>query len=365
MFRIILSLLYMFILISVLSLFGIDVMAANGNMVIVMLIAMIFMFCLCWAIIPKLESIPMVGRAIATLNGVFAGMGLFSMFSKNYFEELTAIGTVVGAGICYMLALEKSYIPMRAGILRILISSILYGISWLIIIVFGIQFYNKNYGMMGSIGNVHIEDILAIGIAILVFVLYTVFAIKRNLYNKKLEIEKERQKQEWNELVRKKQEEFEKASKNNIEYAEKLINKITTNMEAKYTQLEVASLHAAIVKFKELNSLYQNNTFYVEEFDELNNLIDDILKIEEARLDREKNNKSYNTNNSDNSKSTSESKNTEHAQFNFFMGCANIDELNKRYKNLCKVYHPDVNAGNEEIFKMVQNEYEKLKEKMQ
>lgn len=43
----------------------------------------------------------------------------------------------------------------------------------------------------------------------------------------------------------------------------------------------------------------------------------------------------------------------------FFLGCNTEEELNKRYKSLCKVYHPDMPTGEEETFKRLNNEYER------
>lgn len=45
----------------------------------------------------------------------------------------------------------------------------------------------------------------------------------------------------------------------------------------------------------------------------------------------------------------------------FFRGCNTIDELNKRYHNLAKTFHPDLDAGDEETMKQVNEEYERLK----
>ncbi len=44
----------------------------------------------------------------------------------------------------------------------------------------------------------------------------------------------------------------------------------------------------------------------------------------------------------------------------FFSSCNTLEKLEKRHKILCKAYHPDV-GGDEETFKKMQNEYEKLK----
>lgn len=42
----------------------------------------------------------------------------------------------------------------------------------------------------------------------------------------------------------------------------------------------------------------------------------------------------------------------------FFRGCKDIDSCKKRYRKLIHEYHPDEKAGDEEIFKKIQNEYE-------
>ncbi len=45
-------------------------------------------------------------------------------------------------------------------------------------------------------------------------------------------------------------------------------------------------------------------------------------------------------------------------QSSFFVGCNTNDKLEKRYKALCKTYHPDGDAGDEETFKLMKEEYE-------
>lgn len=46
----------------------------------------------------------------------------------------------------------------------------------------------------------------------------------------------------------------------------------------------------------------------------------------------------------------------------FFSGCNNLEKLEKRYKSLCKAYHPDSEGGDTETFQKMQEEYDKLKE---
>lgn len=45
----------------------------------------------------------------------------------------------------------------------------------------------------------------------------------------------------------------------------------------------------------------------------------------------------------------------------FFRGCNTMEELTKRYRNLTKTFHPDLEAGDEETMKLVNAEYERLK----
>ncbi len=47
----------------------------------------------------------------------------------------------------------------------------------------------------------------------------------------------------------------------------------------------------------------------------------------------------------------------------FFSGCDTPEKLEKRYKALCRTYHPDNEFGDEETFKRMQAEYEEKKKK--
>lgn len=48
----------------------------------------------------------------------------------------------------------------------------------------------------------------------------------------------------------------------------------------------------------------------------------------------------------------------------FFAGCSNAEKLEKRYKALCKTYHPDAEGGDTETFRKMREEYAMLKERM-
>jgi hypothetical protein len=45
----------------------------------------------------------------------------------------------------------------------------------------------------------------------------------------------------------------------------------------------------------------------------------------------------------------------------YFAGCDTRESLSKRYRDLCKVYHPDMGNGSSEIFNKIQIEYDALK----
>ena len=49
----------------------------------------------------------------------------------------------------------------------------------------------------------------------------------------------------------------------------------------------------------------------------------------------------------------------------FFSGCNTVEKLNKRYKALCKAYHPDNEGGDEDTFIAIKQEYEELKKEME
>lgn len=46
----------------------------------------------------------------------------------------------------------------------------------------------------------------------------------------------------------------------------------------------------------------------------------------------------------------------------FFSGCTSRNKLDKRYKSLCKAYHPDAEGGDSETFMVLTEEYNRLKD---
>ena len=44
----------------------------------------------------------------------------------------------------------------------------------------------------------------------------------------------------------------------------------------------------------------------------------------------------------------------------FFRGCSGTDSIKTRYRSLCKIYHPDSGNGDEETFRIIQEQYNSL-----
>ncbi len=59
-----------------------------------------------------------------------------------------------------------------------------------------------------------------------------------------------------------------------------------------------------------------------------------------------------------------EQKSAASAGSGFFGGCDTLEKLEKRYRALCKTYHPDTEVGDEDTFKRITQEYEKRKAEM-
>lgn len=55
-----------------------------------------------------------------------------------------------------------------------------------------------------------------------------------------------------------------------------------------------------------------------------------------------------------------ERKRTEAASSGFFSGCKDAASIKRRYRDLCKVYHPDNGNGSSEVFQKITEEYNSL-----
>lgn len=102
-------------------------------------------------------------------------------------------------------------------------------------------------------------------------------------------------------------------------------------------------------KLEEIVDVYGrfDNEIPVEEFEKLMPRIDELEELKrtiERQADR----------------AEAEQKSTA-AGGGFFAGCNTPEKLEKRYRALCKTYHPDTEAGDEATFKQMTEEYEKLK----
>ena len=73
---------------------------------------------------------------------------------------------------------------------------------------------------------------------------------------------------------------------------------------------------------------------------------------------------SYGTDDRESESTDGKNDNQQDDSYIYFAGCDNYEKFIKRYKALCKIYHPDNGIGDEETFKMIQREYELLKDKL-
>ena len=62
-------------------------------------------------------------------------------------------------------------------------------------------------------------------------------------------------------------------------------------------------------------------------------------------------------------KSTNSKASSADAGFTFFKGCSTWEQVKSRYKKLMQTYHPDIEAGDEEISKIINAQYEEEKRK--
>ena len=49
----------------------------------------------------------------------------------------------------------------------------------------------------------------------------------------------------------------------------------------------------------------------------------------------------------------------------FFSGCTTVEKLDKRYKALCKTYHPDAEGGDKETFQKMKDEYDEIRKHLE
>ena len=70
--------------------------------------------------------------------------------------------------------------------------------------------------------------------------------------------------------------------------------------------------------------------------------------------------KAYKQDRSEDAENISSSETSQENDFSFFTGCNTPEEIKSRYRNLCRVYHPDTGSGDKEIFRKITEQYEKL-----
>lgn len=93
----------------------------------------------------------------------------------------------------------------------------------------------------------------------------------------------------------------------------------------------------------------------------VNQYYEEFQAQEEARARFEQDYREKNGYNGQNTAGTSATSDNEKQTSSYFSGCTTKEQIQKRYRDLCKVYHPDMGNGSAEIFDQINKEYEQLK----
>jgi len=107
----------------------------------------------------------------------------------------------------------------------------------------------------------------------------------------------------------------------------------------------------------------QENKYNSEKKDESeskNNRYSEYKKQEEYN-DKEKKSKTDGTDKSDRRKENKNSDRQTKLDPVFFKNCTNIEQVEKTYKKLCQIYHPDQFTGDNDMFLSIKEEYEEIK----
>ena len=93
----------------------------------------------------------------------------------------------------------------------------------------------------------------------------------------------------------------------------------------------------------------------------VNQYYEEFQAQEEARAHFERDYRKKNGYSDQNTAGTSNTSGNEKQTSSYFFGCTTKEQIQKRYRDLCKVYHPDMGNGSAEIFDQINKEYEQLK----
>lgn len=136
--------------------------------------------------------------------------------------------------------------------------------------------------------------------------------------------------------------------RNHIEQITEFIDEATLLLETTNDPILLSNTHAYFNKVEELATELNNKgqVIPVEEFVKYIPEIEKLEKLQGVVLERMRKVREDMNHHTANNNST------------YFGGCDTKEQLDKRYHALCKIYHPDGELGDEEIFKIMKNEYE-------
>ena len=121
-----------------------------------------------------------------------------------------------------------------------------------------------------------------------------------------------------------------------IEWNKKLNKNIVKKQVRKYKKDSINLINRLEILKDYLEELYFIKNKIIKEQEEIREEKEEREKIENINKEKNKN------------------------KYIYFNGCKTKDDINKRYKALVKVYHPDNSTGNADIFKDINIEYNKI-----
>jgi len=122
--------------------------------------------------------------------------------------------------------------------------------------------------------------------------------------------------------------------------------------------LFVASISAIFCKIKYLGYYFWEGAVSRQKQDELKNANNEMRDDDEAARWRDEYARFVSFQEYYQQRIREEAEQAHKNDQTFFAGCKTEEQIKKRYKDLCKVYHPDMGNGDSETFTAIKEEYE-------
>lgn len=194
---------------------------------------------------------------------------------------------------------------------------------------------------------------LPMSFLLLTIILFSIFLLsqyKKDMFEKPL-----------NEIKKRKYEEKTREAQNAYKrYLRKEQERIAKEREYARNQ---AAKNESVNKEKEKDNSRDNQKTKGPFEDKKNSYsyYSDYSKYYEYKSNNKGSDKKESSSNEQNNKAGNDGVDKTNPQFIFFKNCSNTEQVEKTYKKLCQIYHPDQSTGNNEMFIAIKEEYELAK----